>query len=264
MMNSCTEKIDLDLDDTYARLVVEGTVTTDAKAHTIVLTTTTSYFYNQQTPRVSGATVKINDGYTDITLTENPTKPGFYETDPSYQGVVGRIYKLSIELASEINGHKNYDAECMLNNVAPLDSIRVELNDDYDELNYWDVQCYALDPANRVDFYMFNVYKNNILMSDTLDEIFLTDDELFNGNYTNGIGAQNLEEDDAEIGDTITLEMCGITKEYLEFLYELQTETGFSIPLFSGPPANISSNISNGGLGFFAAYSVSRASTIID
>jgi hypothetical protein len=32
-----------------------------------------------------------------------------------------------------------------------------------------------------------------------------------------------------------------------------------SNPLFSGPPANVKGNISNGAIGFFAAYTTSRS-----
>ncbi len=41
---SCTEKIDIALDNSYIRLVVEGCVTTDTMRHTVRLTTTSSYY----------------------------------------------------------------------------------------------------------------------------------------------------------------------------------------------------------------------------
>ncbi|MBN1339930.1 MAG: DUF4249 family protein, partial [Bacteroidales bacterium] len=89
-----------------------------------------------------------------------------------------------------------------------------------------------------------------------------------NGNYTNGVAVYYLFPDngpDEEVlpGDTITLKMSSITKEYYRFIFELQDQTfEYRNPLFSGPPANITTNISNGGCGFFAAYSVSYASTV--
>ena len=73
-----------------------------------------------------------------------------------------------------------------------------------------------------------------------------------------------MEDNVAEPGDSITLEMAGITEEYANFIWDVQDETGFNTPLFSGPPANIRGNISNGAIGFFYAYSSVRASTIIE
>jgi hypothetical protein len=55
--------------------------------------------------------------------------------------------------------------------------------------------------------------------------------------------------------------MSGITKEYYDFLYQAQM-AGFNIPFFTGPPANVKGNITHGAVGFFAAYSNSRASKV--
>jgi hypothetical protein len=58
------------------------------------------------------------------------------------------------------------------------------------------------------------------------------------------------------------VQMSSITKEYYNFIQEVQ-QAGIQIPFFSGPPANVEGNISNGGVGFFAAYSNSFAKVII-
>ena len=64
-------------------------------------------------------------------------------------------------------------------------------------------------------------------------------------------------------GDTVTVEMNSIGTDYANFIWEAQSEVKGSNPLFSGPPANVKGNIDNGATGFFAAYSVSRAYTIV-
>jgi hypothetical protein len=73
-------------------------------------------------------------------------------------------------------------------------------------------------------------------------------------------------------GDKVTLELCGITKDYMDFIQEAQDEFWGRNPLFGGQPANIRTNIiqvlpANGKAsphGYFAAYSVTRATTIYD
>ena len=56
--------------------------------------------------------------------------------------------------------------------------------------------------------------------------------------------------------------MSGITKEYFDFINQVQ-QAGFNLPFFSGPPANVQGNVTNGGIGFFAAYSNSFATAIV-
>ena len=93
---SCTEKIDIELDNTYTRLVVWGELTTDTTVHTVRLTRTAGYFFNQPALGVSDAQVTIDDGETTIILTENVQIKGTYETPPDYFGVPGKIYTLDI------------------------------------------------------------------------------------------------------------------------------------------------------------------------
>jgi len=62
--------------------------------------------------------------------------------------------------------------------------------------------------------------------------------------------------------DTITFQAGNISEDYYNFIVTLQAETGFQTPLFSGPPANVKSNISNGATGFFAVYSVAYSTRV--
>jgi len=264
--SACTERMDIKLDETYTRLVVVGSITSDTMQHKVTLTKSTSYYYNQPAPPAPALQVTISDDAgTVIPLTETPPGSGVWLTPENTFGTAGRTYTLDIELTEELNGEKNYEASCAMMPVAPLDSIDVVYIEPWEA---WEVQCYALDPPT-VDFYMFELFKNNVLISDTLYEIFVVDDSFYNGNYTNGVGVGyfNAEDPDEVVhaGDTITLRMGSITKDYMFFLYDLQTEPfDYNNPLFSGPPANVPGNISNGGLGYFTAYSVSYATKIYD
>ena len=73
------------------------------------------------------------------------------------------------------------------------------------------------------------------------------------------IWSRDQDEEVLEPGDIVTVEMNSIGEEYANFLWDAQSEISGSNPLFSGPPANVKGNINNGAIGFFAAYSVSRA-----
>jgi len=266
-LNSCTERVDIKLDSTFTRLIVEGTITTDTTAHCVRLSKSADYFYNSPTPSVSNAVITISDGDTSWVLTEDPTKPGYYYTDSLVYGIQGKTYKLLIENI-DINDDDEkevYEATSYLPLVAPIDSIEL-IYRMYPFGSVWDVNMFALDPPSR-EYYLFKIYINDTMISDTLSEVSSTDDAFFNGNYSNGINVQILVEDRANEklfpGDKVTLELNSISEEYFKFFIAMQSSTGFSTPLFSGPPANPPTNLSNGALGFFTAFSVSRNSKIV-
>ncbi len=266
---SCTEPIDnIMLDSTYKHLVVYGEVTTVPGKQQVVLNSSEDYFINHALPPVSGAYVYLTDGIDTTELTESDTLKGVYQTKDGYFGVAGRTYRLTIEHV-DINGDGNYEtyqAESYLPDVNPLDSITLK----YSENSFtsgWEVQVWAKDPGDVRNFYSFKAWKNGILLTDTLTEYIVQNDDLFNGNFTYGITAQYLSDDNgsekAYPGDTITFEIDGITEAFFNFIQDAQSESFGNNPLFSGPPANIIGNISNDALGFFTAYSADTASRIV-
>jgi hypothetical protein len=261
---SCTERINIELDSSFTRLVVYGAITTDTTRHYILLTTTSSYYYNEPPTPVTGASLEITD---DAGSTESLTevKPGKYSTSPVFAAIPGRTYTLRIQLAEKINGQSSYIASSSVPTINKIDSIGLLYHADWGNKGVYEVTCYYQDPPTK-DFYMFNIFKNGDMLTDTITQRTVIDDSFFNGNYTNGIGVGYLNQDKPrEIlkpGDTITFQGCGITEDYYHFVLAVQTETGDQNPLFSGPPANVIGNVSDGAIGFFAAYSVSYATEV--
>ena len=258
---ACTEKYDVELDSTYVRLVVQGSISDELKAHQISLTNSADYFSNSPAPKVTDATVSISDGENTFDLTE--VSDGLYETD-TISGEPGKTYTLTINSDGE-----TYTSSCLLNFCAPMDSINFGF---YDYSDYYDgdtsvkdttlyILLNALEPSTPGDFYLWNVYKNEILESDTLHEVYFSDDVFINGNYMYDIMVQWIEY--ASVGDTITLEMQAITEEYYDYIIQVMTETVWNMGPFDGPPANPTGNISNGAMGFFLAYSVETITAIV-
>lgn len=268
LLAQCTERIEVEVDSTYTRLVVEGYVTTDTMAHSVKLSLSGDYFINKQAGRISNAVVMIDDGDRLFELSESEKEPGLYLTDPGFHGIPGKTYTLLISHvdADGDGAYEEYTAESLLPPVAPMDSIGLELMET-PHFKIYQVLVYAWDPP-ETNFYAFRVYRNNTLLTDTLSELIVQSDEFFNGNYTYGIPSQFLDQDEEgevlENGDTVVFELNGITEEYYQFVMEAQSEVFSRTPIFSGPPANITSNISNGALGFFTAYSIKRATTVLN
>jgi hypothetical protein len=265
-LSHCTERIEIEVDSSYTRLVVEGYINTDTIQHSVRLTKSSDYFYNQPAPYLSDAIVTISDGDSTIFLSESQDHPGTYLTHPGYYGVPGKTYTLEISHVDIDNDgvFEEYTASSELRQTNKVDSIQLEPLTG-DNFNIFQILVFALDPPAK-DFYAFKVLKNRILVTDTLSELIIQDDIFFNGNYIYGAPSQFLDQNEQDevvhSGDTITFEINGITEEYYKFIMEAQSETFYQTPLFSGPPANISSNISNGAIGFFTAYSINRCSIV--
>jgi hypothetical protein len=248
---SCTERFDIILDDSFTRLVVDGFITTDSTTHSVRLTTTSSYFSNQEPHAVSEAIVYLHDESGSIQLIENSFGSGIYNTPDNFYGKPGSTYTLEINLKEAIGDSDYYTAQAYMPTTDfRLTGIELDLNERFGR---WVVKLYAYDPPS-LDFYKFDIIRNGVLLTDTAYRATMIDDRLFNGNETNGMGVLLLYKDEVLPGDTLTFIMSAIAEDYFNFLSELRNESGeFSNPLFSGPPANIRSNVHEGGLGYFAA-----------
>lgn len=263
LMTSCQEEIDLKLDDDFTRIVVEGAITDEAKAHEVILTKTTSYFYSEVPPPVTGAKVTITDGNFTFNLTENPVGSGKYYTDPSVKGVPGRTYTLKIENV-DLNADdemETYTAETIMRKTMAMDTVIAEPYEPGDLNSDYGIYGWAHEDPEPGNCYQWVYYKNGVLESDTLDETNFTDDEFVNGNYIQGF--EVFWDVKAKPGDTIVVETRSITEEYLTYMFELMSQTSWNAGNFGGPPANVFGNISDGGLGYFNAYSISKNYTVI-
>jgi hypothetical protein len=259
---SCTERINIDLDSTYTRPVIFGEITTDTTSHKVTLSKTADYFNSNPPVGISMANVRISDGENTYVLTEDVENPGVYYTSPDVFGVPGKTYTLLVDNVDLLGDGQltSYSASSKLLPVSPIDSIRL-----VHRLTWqgWVVQAYAKDPPESKDYYKFLISLNDQLQTDSLSNMQITDDTFFNGSYTNGVVVYFFSERRWIIneGDKITAGFCGITKDYYNYLVEAQTASRRSAPLFSGPAANPRTNLTNGAIGYFTAYSISRATT---
>jgi len=262
---SCTERVDIDLEEAgEPLLVVFAEITDEQKAQAVFLSRTTPYFENTHIQAVSGAEVYLSDGDQEIQLTESVEQPGTYLTQDNYRGIPGRTYTLHIDKV-DVNGDgvlETYSSQTVMKSVPPVDGVSITYNSRWEG---WEVELYSQEPGETEDFYLFKVYRNGVLYTDSLQNYWVISDKFFNGNEIDGPVVQYFDEEKDEIlveGDFVTLEMAAITEEYYDFINGVLDEVNTKVPIFSGPPANPRGNISNGALGFFSVQSISRGSTV--
>jgi hypothetical protein len=248
----CTERIDLELDSTDEKVVIEGEITTESKPHKVAVTKSAPYFANQAATPIEDAQVWLYEGENSWQLTEQ--EPGCYYT-PELEGKPGATYQL--EVLAE--GTK-YTAQSTMPQLTVIDSIRFQ-EDIFNDKDM-EILLFAQEPGDTKDFYMWKYFKNHILETDTITEATIERDDLVNGSYISWIGVMQVE--NYSLNDTITLEMSSITEDYYWFLVEFFSETAWRGGPFDAPPANITGNISDGALGFFSTRSISRKTRIIE
>ncbi len=273
-MTACTEDMDVDLDSGEARLSVEASLTSDLKKHVVKLKESSDVFYSEEAMPVTNANITVNDGINTYQYTEK--EPGYYESNEEFPGLPGKTYALSI---SNVDIDKDgtieeYLASSQMKQAYAVDSIWLHFDPDYDtngndddedDGDFWLLSLYMKDNIDAEDYYGFASQINGVVVDDTITEVLVQKDTYFNGELTKGadVGEFSQSKFDEILTnfDEVTLETYAITKEYYDFVSQLQ-EMDEGQSMFSGPPGNITTNISNGAIGFFAVYSITRTTVI--
>lgn len=258
MLYSCTERIDIQNDEAFQKLAVEGYISPSNQY--IRLTETSGYFSQQPPAPVSDARVVVTHNNGDFQFSENSEKPGYYYPPEDFSVITEDHYSLVIDLKEAIGGETQFQAEASMPPKSDqIDSINIFYRADFES---WIIQLYAYEPPGP-NYYVFNAFVNTQPITDSLSRINVTDDRIVDDTYLNGIWVLFLREDEVAVGDTVTLATTSISEDYFRYLNEARTELLPKNPLFSGPPANVRSNITNGALGYFAVFSSVLTSTIV-
>jgi hypothetical protein len=273
---ACTERISIETDDAPPRLVIYGYITTDTMQHSIRITRSAGYFTTDSPEGINNATVTVsdNDGKV-IPLARNDTVAGLYQTAADVYGEEGKTYTLDVRL--DFDGDhvpEHYQSSSYLTRINFIDSVGLQASAVFK--NMVEVLLYAQDMPEE-NFYSIFVAINDVTVNSTINKFFIMDDKFINGQYINGVACYYLnqapEDADAEVeilraGDKVTLNINAIPKEYATFISNVRSEIRGSNPIFSGPPANVETNIRCVGSGvpvsgFFAAFPSRYADTVV-
>ncbi len=131
---------------------------------------------------------------------------------------------------------------------------------------------YGNEPQGLGNFYKWDIYINDTLLSQS-DFLIFASDELVDGNYiysfeifTDFHQPSKPEDRRLKLGDTVLVKQTSISAFAYNFYFQLfnQAQTG---SLFSVPPANIQGNFTasdgNPVLGLFTAHDVSNSNVVV-
>ena len=254
---SCDEPITLDTSSSKGLVVIEGMVTNTDTRNFVKVTRSRSFYETGKTERITDALVTISDsegGF--VTLTHNPTNQpeaeGYYYATGDFSGVIGRTYSLRVEIGGEV-----YEAEDELLPVTEIDSLTQRQTTDEEAIEdfgpgpVYEVLLFANEPQDRQDQYLFKFFKNDSLVKDSQTDVYFVDDNLLGE-----------EIDDVELAgyynpdDLVRAEMYSLTPEAFIYYSDLSNLINSDGGMFSPPPANPRTNLSNGAFGFFQASAV--------
>jgi Domain of unknown function (DUF4249) len=272
LLSSCQDVIDVDLNKTTPRLVVDAWLTNQPGAQVIKLRLTTPYLDNNPAPRVPGATVTIADNEGNSYTFTDANNDGDYQWEPDSTetfGKVGNTYTLTI-----VHNEQTYQSASRMNPTTVVGSISYEKREARlgREEGYW-ATLNANDLPEVGNCYWIKTYKNGKYLSQASEINTAYDAFRFKNSGLNnqpfgqpiaeGINPNAIEnEAPYALGDQIRVEIWSITEEAFDFLSQAQNEMTNG-GLFATIPSNTEGNIRNVteasdevALGFFCVSAV--------
>lgn len=247
LFTSCEKEIDVDLNSSEPKLVIEGLITPDSLA-TVRLTMSKDFNTDNTFNPVLGAIVSISDNTGNSEILEIDAK-GIYKA-ANLRGVPGRTYNLKVN----VEGHDYTSSSTMSPYSVEIDSITMYY---IPMFKYPFPMIHYQDPKGSKNYYRELLYINGKRRK--LDED-ATDTDNREGFYSSRIipaFKENNEDDDPiQKGDTITIEHQLIDKGAFTFFDTLAR--------ISSSQTNPTSNIVGGALGYFSAYTFDRKTVIAD
>ena len=247
---SCKKIVTLKLNTAPSQIVIQGAVTNAAGPYTVAINQSVGFYADNSFPPVSGAIVVISDdqGVAD-SLTE--TSPGIYSSHV-LQGQPGHGYTLNV-----FTQNKNYTAFSFMPQPVLLDSVTFKSSSGFGQ-HQIDAVVNFQDPAGLQNDYQFEEYingtlftKNFFVFSDRLsDEKYLSLSLRTDSNYLNQ-------------GDQVDVKMYCIDSSAYNYLFQLDQTTGGGTFNTNASPANPSTNISNGALGYFSAQTTQFKTAVV-
>ncbi len=231
----CEEVVNIDLDTQQPKLVIDAVIKwqkgTPGDVQKVKLTTTTN-FYTNVIPVVSGATVYVtNSSNTVFNFIETPNT-GEY-TCTNFVPVINESYTLTV-----IHDGQTYRATDTLLATPAIDSVEQQLGQGFGGVEEIQVKFFFQDNGLEDNFYLVGV-KNQAIV---YPEYNVISDEFFQGNTMFGFYAN----EDLVAGDVLQLYVQGISERYNNYMAKLlNIAASDGGNPFATPPATLKGNIVN-------------------
>lgn len=248
LCSSCEKVIDLDLDNTESKIVIESIFTDINTRHGVSISRTVNFDESNTKVPVTGALVTLKEENGPTLAFTEPT-PGTY-TSTRYKGVPGKKYTLTVTV-----GGQTYSATSIMPIAVPIKSINQA------ELAFFNETRKIIQLTYKDPFGIPNYYYNRVFVNGVKRENFSVDSDRFNDGKE---VKNNIFVDEPKLlkGDVVKVQFLTIDANVYRYLFSITQITGNGGPPTT--PANPNSNFDNGALGFFSASSSTEESLVID
>lgn len=247
VFSSCEEVIEIDLNSSNPRMVVEGNINLDSIAK-IRLSYTTDYFHNEDPVLIDNAIVVLSDDRGNVEQLSHYGMGYYYSY--KIRGMENTEYELSItvedeeyvgetrlfpepDIASIYYGESFFQAP-----TAPGDTFRTNYN----------ITINILDDPDEENYYLLNFSRNN----GGYQAFYLTTSDDFVSEQ--GFISFTTFMFEFNLGDTVGINVQSIDQDSYWFLNEMNDAIGVG-PSAMSTPYNPHSNFGEGVLGYFMARS---------
>ncbi len=259
LLTSCEETIPLDIEQTPQKVVIEGMVSNlEGQQFVKVFRSVDFYAPTGSTP-ISNATVSVSDDMgNEFNFLESAEK-GVYLPSATFVGEVGHTYHLTV-----IVDNVTYEADDRMFSVTKIDSVNYRISeeerqDPNEPGKFYEAIIFTKEPQETKDYYLFKFYRNDTLTVFSDTDIYYSDDTIL-GESIDGLPSPVYYGK----SDTARFEMMSLSREGYLFYNDLSFLINSDGGMFSPPPANPRTNLSNDALGFFQASAIDTATLVIE
>lgn len=255
-LSSCEKIVSIDLNKTNPHMVIEGIVTDQSIPDSVTLSMSGNYFEPSLSfPPVPNALVTIADNLGTIDTLKEDT-PGTYRSS-SVRGMPGKMYTLTVVADGNV-----YHAVSSMPEKVVIDSLYVTPFRAFDgDVGYY-LYLMFKDPPTSGNYYRVNLGISRTISPDSItgQRYHLFSDKLTNGNE---ITLRMRTGRSVVTGDTLTVELLSIDRasyDYFNTLNDILTSDRAPTSL---APTNPNTNLSDGALGYFSAFTIDKRTIVL-
>ncbi len=242
---SCTKVIDIDINESDTKIVVEMVGTNFENTSYLQLSMSNDLYAENSVQTISNAIVKVTD-LNGITYTFTESEPGRY-TSPNFLVKPNNFYDLTIIIEGDTLTASSQSFS--IPSIKKLGAAPLSNEEGTDLL----LNLTFSDPELEANFYRFKIWVNGEIGF----QYYLTDDLAFNGSdFT-----ISFFRDQVGSGDVVKIEMISMDGANYDF-FQSRFSTSGGTNAFSAAPANLVTNIEN-GIGYFGMYTTDTLTYIV-
>jgi len=260
ILAGCVKKADFPIPDYTSQLiVVDARLTDEQKIHSVRITRPMSEL-NGNPQAVTGATVLISNADSLWVLEEDTLHPGYYLTDSLFVALLNTSYTLQI-----IWQDRNYSAKASMVPGKVFNELiyKKNENDNWYHID-WVASAFTVDnPAMwevMIDWSAVPGFETLDPESCRARLLFFTLSTL----DVSQIFAPLMEQTTFPAGSIIEEKRYSLSSGHAEFLRELLLETNWQGSMFPTANANVSTNLSEGAIGYFGLCAVTELSLVVE